>query len=104
MIYVPNESLEEAQKLSKYLIEKKYVVCSNIFPITSNFNWNFKVENQREFVAIFKTRKENWNFLQQEISRIHSYECPCIINLDCDANEEYKKWIFEETISCIENN
>ena len=100
MIYVPNGSKEEAQKLSKHLIEKKYVACSNIFPIISNFNWNFKFKNENEVVSIFKTRKENWEFLQQEITRIHSYECPCIIKIECEANEAYKKWIFKETIDC----
>jgi uncharacterized protein involved in tolerance to divalent cations len=44
-----------------------------------------------------KTRKSNWNVLKQKIETWHSYQVPCIMKFEVDANDDYEKWIKEET-------
>ncbi|MFP4402524.1 MAG: divalent cation tolerance protein CutA [Candidatus Nanoarchaeia archaeon] len=61
------------------------------------------MKDEREVVTILKTRSENWEFLKEEIQKVHSYECPCILKIDCDANEVYKEWVYRETIACNKN-
>ena len=100
MLYVPNESKEEAEKLTKYLIENKYVACSHILPVGCYCMWDSIVKDETEIISIFKSRSENWNFLKKEIEKVHSYNCPCIIKIDVECNEGYEKWVYDETINC----
>ncbi len=95
-VYITYKDKEEAEKIVRYLLEKKIIVCGNIFPIKSFYLWKGKIENADEFVSIVKTKNENLEKLEKEVKRLHSYEVPCIIKIDVDANEEFEEWINEE--------
>ncbi len=97
IIYVTYPSLEVAKEISQALLNKKLVACSNIFPITSMYWWNQSIENEEEYVAVYKTKKELFPFLEKEIKTLHPYEVPCIAYWKIKANKEYKKWIFDAT-------
>ena len=79
------------------LLKKRLIACVNFFPIESSYWWKGKIENSDEIVSIVKTKKENWNKLKREVEKIHPYEIPCIMKFDVEANEDYEKWINEET-------
>ena len=91
----PNE--DEANKVCKELLLNKIIACYNLFPIKSSYWWNSEIENSKEFVSILKTKKENWELVKKEIKKLHSYEVPCIIKFEVEANESYEKWIYSET-------
>lgn len=97
IIYVTHENKEEANKVTSYLLEKKLIACANIFPITSTFWWEWKIDNSDEFVSILKTRKDNWEIVKNEIKKIHPYKIPCIMKIEVEANKEYEDWINTET-------
>lgn len=97
ILYVTHENKEEANKVATYLLEKKLIACANVFPITSAFWWEWKIDNSDEFVSILKTRKENWETVKNEIKKIHPYKIPCIMKIEVEANEEYEDWINTET-------
>ena len=97
IIYTTYPNIEEAKKITSHLLQKKIIACANFFPITSSFWWKGKIENSKETVALLKTKKENWEIVKSEIKKIHSYEVPCIIKMDVEANQDYEKWINEET-------
>ena len=96
IIYTTHSNEESAEKLSNLLIEEKYIACSNSFPIKSAYWWKGVVENEHEFVAILKTIPENWKAVQIKIESLHSYETPCIIKIDVEANAAYEQWIRNE--------
>ena len=98
LIYITHPNENEALKLSNLLVEQKYVACSNIFPITSAYWWNGVVENDNEWVSIVKTIPENWEAVKSRVAEIHSYEVPCIMKIDVEANEAYEKWIKESVV------
>lgn len=85
--------MEEAKKAASYLLEKKLIACANYFPIKSSSCWTGKIAECDEVVSIVKTKKENWEELKKEVKKLHSYEVPCIIKIDVEANEEYENWI-----------
>ncbi|MEM9546211.1 MAG: divalent-cation tolerance protein CutA [Bacteroidota bacterium] len=93
LIYITHPDENEAQKVANVLVLEKYVACSNIFPIKSAYWWNNVIENDQEWVSIVKTIPENWEAVKSKVSEIHSYEVPCILKIDVDANEAYEKWI-----------
>lgn len=97
-IYVTFPNKEEAQKVSNILLEKKYIACINYSSIDVSYHWKWSIVNENEIVTLLKTRAENWEKVRDFILEKHSYEIPCIIKYEVEANEDYVKWIYEETI------
>lgn len=98
LIYTTHKNLEEAQKITNYLLESKLIACVNFFPITSQYRWKGKIETSNEVTTILKTRIDNWDSVKKYIEENHSYETPCVIKLaEVEANDSYSSWIQEET-------
>ena len=96
IIYITCKDNKEAKKISKVLLEKRLIACSNIFPIESMYWWKGKIEEDNEVVIIAKTKDNNYSKIKKEVKKIHSYDVPCILKIDAEANEEYAKWVDEE--------
>ncbi|HID43773.1 MAG TPA: divalent-cation tolerance protein CutA, partial [Archaeoglobaceae archaeon] len=58
--YITASSIDEAKKIGRELLEKKIAACINIFPITSMYWWEGKIEESPEFVMIVKTKTEKF--------------------------------------------
>lgn len=97
MSYITHPNTQEANRVCDELLNKKVIACYNLFPITSAYWWKGEIEKSEEIVSIVKTRLSNWELLQQEVKKLHSYQTPCIIKIEVEANEDYEKWIEEET-------
>jgi periplasmic divalent cation tolerance protein len=97
IIYVTNPDEEIAKKIAGYLLDHKLIACFNTFPVESSYWWNGIVESEAEYVSLLKTRSEYWETIRDEIEKIHPYEVPCILKINIEANEAYKKWIYAET-------
>jgi len=91
----PNELV--AKKVSNFLLDKRLIACYNLHPITSGYWWKGKIENDKEWVAIYKTRTSYWEQLQKTIESVHPYEVPCIVKFEVTANAAYEQWIQDET-------
>jgi len=96
LVYITCKDKAEAKKISKYLLEKRLIACSNIFPIESMYWWKNKIVNDNEIVILAKTLNKNYETIKKEVKKLHSYEIPCILKIDAKANEEYMKWVKEE--------
>ena len=97
MIYVTYGSVDEADKITSHLLEKKLVSCANLFPITSSYWWKGKIEDSDEVVSILKTRSENLEKVKEAIKKMHSYDVPCIVKMNVGANEEFEEWVERES-------
>ena len=97
LIYATFENLEQANKISRHLLEKKLIACVNFIPIKNAYLWKGKIENANEILAILKTRQENWGKVKSEIKKLHSYDIPCIIKIPVESNKKYEDWIIQET-------
>ena len=96
LVYITCKDEEEAVKISKRLLEKRLIACSNMHPIRSMYWWNKKIQDEKEVVIIAKTLEKNYNKIKEEVAKMHSYDVPCILKIDAEANESYDKWIKEE--------
>jgi len=96
LIYITCKDKEEAKKISKDLLEKRLIACSNMFPIDSMYWWKGRIEEAAEVVILAKTKEKNYKKIKEEVTKIHSYEIPCILKIESEANESYQKWIEEE--------
>jgi periplasmic divalent cation tolerance protein len=94
--YIPVGSESEAIDLGDLVIGKKLAACSNVFPITSSFPWNGKLEKENEFVLILKTIPSLKDSLRNFIEENHPYDVPCILSWSAEVNESYFKWMSEK--------
>lgn len=99
IIYITHSSEAEAKRVSDHLLQKKMIACANIFPITSAYWWQSTIQHENEWVAVVKTTRENWEKVKSEIEKVHSYEVPCIMKFEVEANAAYEKWIRDEVES-----
>jgi periplasmic divalent cation tolerance protein len=95
------DSEDEAERIARVLVEKRVAACVNILPnARSIYRWKGAIERAQEFVMLIKTRRDAFESLRAELSKIHSYEIPEIIALPVvDGSEAYLGWIDRELSS-----
>ena len=92
----PNKTI--FKKIGKQLVEKKLVACVNISKIDSIYSWKGKIENDSEYLAIFKTTKKNQASLKNEIKKLHPYDVPEIAEITVNSmNKPYLDWLVDST-------
>ena len=93
LVYITCKDEKEAVKISKHLLEKRLIACSNIFPVRSMYFWDEKMQNHKESAILAKTTEKNYEKIKKAVSKIHSYDVPCILKIDAEANEKYDDWV-----------
>ncbi len=85
-------------KIANQLVKKKLVACVNIMKISSVYSWKGKIENQPEYLGLFKTTKKNQAVLKKELRKLHPYDIPEIAEINVDSiNQPYLKWLVDST-------
>ena len=85
-------------KIANQLVKKKLVACVNIMKISSVYYWEGKIENQPEYLGLFKTTKKNQPVLKKELRKLHPYDIPEIAEINVDSiNQPYLKWLVNST-------
>ena len=92
----PNK--QSVTSIAKKLVKKKLAACVNITNISSVYAWKGKIENQSEYLALFKTSKNNKSKLKKELQKLHPYDIPEIAEINVDSiNQPYLKWLVDST-------
>ena len=92
----PNK--QSVTSIAKKLVKQKLVACVNITNISSIYAWKGKIENQSEYLALFKTSKNNKSKLKKELQKLHPYDIPEIAEINVDSiNQPYLKWLVDST-------
>lgn len=92
-------SLDEARKVSRFLVQEGLVACAQIIPwIESIYLWKDNLETAQESKIILKTRSEFYDQVKEIIMQNCKYEIPEITWHFIDGgNAEYLDWIKEST-------
>lgn len=98
LLYVLTSNLQEAEKISKHLLDNKYIACVNVISAISFYIWNNEFKNDQEFIMLIKTSKEKSNKVIEEIEKLHSYSIPCIAKTILEVNDSYFKWVKDQII------
>ena len=97
-------SEESVTEIANKVVKNKNCACVNFMKIRSIYSWHGKLEDQQEFIALFKTTVKSAKSLKAEIVRLHPYEIPEIIELRIkDISEPYMSWLVESTDGVTKN-
>lgn len=101
LVYVTCESVTQAKKIGRHLLKKKLAGCVNIYPeMTPMFLWPPKsgtIDESKEVTLIVKTIEVKWKEVEKEITKIHTFDTPCIIALPVKhVSKKYYDWIVGE--------
>ena len=88
-------SKEEAMKIVRALLEERLIACANIMdPVSSLFWWQGKIEEEKEVLAIMKSRESLFGKLSQRVMELHSYDVPEILALPIiEGSPSYLEWM-----------
>ncbi|HJN62297.1 MAG TPA: divalent-cation tolerance protein CutA [Candidatus Parcubacteria bacterium] len=93
-IYSTFPKKKEAKDIGEKLVEKKLAGCVNIFPIDSIYSWKGKIQKDKEFTMVIKTKKGNFKKIEKFILKNHSYTAPCIVEIPIGkVTKNYLKWL-----------
>ena len=103
-VYMTAGSIDEAKNIGRELIKQNLAACVNLLEnMTSIYKWENKLEEGQEVVMIAKTRKTLMPKLIETVNSLHSYDCPCILELPIQGgNPEFLSWIKTETLDSEE--
>ena len=98
-VYMTAGSFEEAKRIGQILVSQNLAACVNLLEnMTSIYIWKDKLEEDQEVVIIAKTRKTLIPKLIETVNSLHSYDCPCILELPIQGgNPEFLSWIESQT-------
>lgn len=94
IINITYPTKEEAEKVACHLLEKKLIACANIYPIDSG-----ELEKNNEYILIAKTTEYNYEAVNNEVEKIHSYAVPYIVGILCKVNEKYYTFVQKSVVS-----
>jgi periplasmic divalent cation tolerance protein len=98
-IHWTSGSIDEARKISRFLVQEGYVACAQITPwIESIYLWNGQLETTQETSISLKSRIEHYEKIKKIIQENCTYQVPQITYQHIDGgNEEYLSWLQEST-------
>ena len=93
-IYISCKDKQQATDISVQLLKKKLIACANIFPSTSVYIWQGKLEMNDEHIILAKTLDKKFKVIEKEVTALHTYDCPCITAWKIShGNAAYQKWV-----------
>lgn len=86
---------DEASRIAELLVNRKLAACVQILPgIDSIYVWEGRIQRESELLLLAKTTQDNFEELEREVRRVHSYETPEIIAVPVAAGSpNYLKWL-----------
>ena len=98
-VYMTAGSVEEAKSIGQILVGQNLAACVNLLEnMTSIYKWEEKLEESQEVIMIAKTRKTLMPKLIETVNSLHSYDCPCILELPIQGgNPDFLSWIESKT-------
>jgi periplasmic divalent cation tolerance protein len=90
---------ESTISIAKELLNKRLCACVNLTKVRSIYYWDNKLEDQEEYLVLFKCTRSTVKDLKTELKGAHPYEVPEIVEIRMnDVSDSYLSWLAESTI------
>jgi periplasmic divalent cation tolerance protein len=94
VVLITTGSADEARALARLAVERKLAACVQFLPMQSVYEWEGTVQEDAEYLVLFKTHRDVYARLEAMIAEQHSYDVPEIIALPIAAGlPAYMQWI-----------
>ena len=99
IILVTAGSEGEAEKIARTLVEERLAACVNLIsPLRSIYRWEGKIQDDREWLLVIKTKQTHFAAIEARVKALHSYQVPEVIALPVvNGSEKYLEWVRGET-------
>ena len=95
--YLTCSNNEEADKISKILLEKRLVACIKKLPIESSFWWKGNIDKANEVLLMLESVEENFEKINTEVKKLSSYETYILFCVPVTkTTKEVERWLKEE--------
>lgn len=98
-IHWTSGSIDEARKVSRFLVQERLVACAKIIPwVEAIYMWNNQLETSQESKVIFQALTKNFQSIEEIIRANCSYEVPEILLIKIEGgNSDYLAWAEESS-------
>jgi len=88
-------SAEEAERLSRLLVERRLAACVSVVPgVRSFYRWQGAIESAGEWLLLAKSSRAVFPALAAALEEAHSYEVPEVLALPVVAGAaKYLDWL-----------
>ncbi len=88
-------SEEDGARVVRALVEERLAACGTLLPgARSLYRWEGRVADEREVVALLKTRKQDWTAFLARLHELHPYEVPeCVAVRVAAGSPAYLAWL-----------
>jgi periplasmic divalent cation tolerance protein len=95
LILVATKDKQEAENITKALLNERLIACGNISgPVTSFFHWSGQIEKSEECLVVMKSRMDLFAQVAERVKGLHSYEVPEILALPIvGGSQTYLDWM-----------
>lgn len=84
----------QAQEMSRRMVGSGAAACATAIRANSTYVWNGDLQEESEFVILFKTVSDNVSRLKADIRKNHPYDTPEILEIPVlSANKSYLDWL-----------
>ena len=90
---------DDAERLAREIVARRLAACAQIIgPIRSVYRWQGAVQNDEEYLVLFKTRAAVAEQFKRELAELHPYDVPEILLFEIrDGGRSYLDWLAGET-------
>ena len=93
----PDEA--SAKRVAEALVTARLAACANLWPMTSVYEWQGKLETSPEVAAFIKTRRALVDEAIAAVRPLPPYTLPCFLILPIEGgNEDYLAWARAQTV------
>jgi periplasmic divalent cation tolerance protein len=95
LVFTTFASEEDAARVVRVLVEERLIACGSLLPgARSLYRWEGAVADEREVVAMLKTRKQDWAALLSRLHELHPFEIPeCVAVRMAAGAPKYLAWL-----------
>jgi periplasmic divalent cation tolerance protein len=99
LIYTTFETVEDAKKVGRMLVESGLAACVNVIPsMTSIYQWQGEIQEAGEVVMVIKTRKGCQTQVLRRAKDLHPYDTPALLVINpSEVDKDFAAWIAEQT-------
>ncbi|HUD10755.1 MAG TPA: divalent-cation tolerance protein CutA [Candidatus Saccharimonadales bacterium] len=87
-------SWQEAQTIADALLDKRLIACAEFMEVKSKYRWDDKLEEASEVKLIMETVAGNFEKIEAEVARLHSYDTFVLYAVPiAHISESSAKWL-----------